>query len=65
MDGSLLVTTDETLRLLNIGRTTLYRLIQAGELQGVLIGHSRRFRRDEIAQYIDRLSERATELATG
>lgn len=53
----ILLTADEVAACLHIGRTSVYRLLQAGELVGVRIGASRRFPWSEIEAYVQRLAE--------
>src|SRR5437016_681775 len=54
-DESLLLTPEEAARLLRIGRTTVYALMQAGDLRPVHIGRSCRLSRAELERYVDRL----------
>jgi len=53
----LLVTVNQAAELLGIGRTTIYALIEAGELRSVKRGSSRRIPVKAIHHYIDRLLE--------
>jgi excisionase family DNA binding protein len=53
--AALLLTTLETAALLSIGRTTVYELIAAGELETVHIGRSVRVPTDAVARFISRL----------
>ena len=57
MTEPILLTAEETARALGIGRTVVYRLMREGELRGVRIGASRRFPREEIEWYVERLRE--------
>lgn len=54
-DKSLLATVDETGRLLGVGRTTVYGLIRAGELEAVHIGKAVRIPVASIDAYVERL----------
>ncbi len=51
----LLLTVKQTAELLGIGRSTLYELLDAGELRSVKRGASRRIPLKEVHDYIDRL----------
>ena len=51
----LLLTAEEAARMLSIGRSAIFRLMREGELRGVRIGASRRFPREEIEAYVQRL----------
>src|SRR3954468_19299924 len=52
---SLLMTPEEAARLLRVGRTTVYALMKAGDLQPVHIGRSCRLARAELERYVRRL----------
>lgn len=49
-----LASIDETCRRLSIHRATVYRLIEAGELEAVKIGAARRVRVSSIERVIER-----------
>jgi excisionase family DNA binding protein len=51
-----LLTVGETLELLSISRSLLYKVVAEGRLRPVKIGKSTRFTRDEIARFISELS---------
>lgn len=48
----LLLRPTEAAEALAIGRTRLYELIRNGELESVLIGRSRRIKREALAAYV-------------
>lgn len=52
----LLLTVKEAAALIGIGRTTLYRLMDAGEIDSVHIGSSRRIALRSVYDYVDRLT---------
>ena len=54
-DVPLLVTIPDAGRLLGVGRTTMYELIGAGEVEVVHIGRAARIPVDSIAHYVGRL----------
>lgn len=56
----LLLTPTEAAARLGVGRTTLYRLLQSGELLSVTIGRCRRIKPDALAAYAASLEPRAT-----
>jgi excisionase family DNA binding protein len=51
----LLLTTEEAAELLRVGRTTIYALINAGDLHPVHIGRSCRLSRAELERYVRHL----------
>jgi excisionase family DNA binding protein len=52
----LLLTVKEAAALIGIGRTTLYRLMDTGEITSVLVGASRRIPLQSAHEFVDRLS---------
>jgi excisionase family DNA binding protein len=48
----LLLTPEKAAKLLSVGRTTVYALIKAGDLQPVHIGRSCRLARAELERYV-------------
>lgn len=52
--NQLLFTPKEAASALGIGRSKLYELLQAGELQSVHIGTCRRVPADALARYVER-----------
>lgn len=56
----LLLTPERAAEQLNIGRTTVYGLIAAGELECVRIGRSRRIPAEALTAYVDRLRQQQT-----
>jgi excisionase family DNA binding protein len=62
--GTPLSTSIQTLRTINevaaylgIGRTSVYRLVAAGELRAVRVGKRRRFRPEDIDAFLERNRE--------
>src|SRR5712691_5653443 len=53
--GKLLLTVDEAAQQLGIGRTLMYSLISAGEVQAVTVGRLRRVPSESLTEYVDRL----------
>ncbi|MGQ0825117.1 MAG: helix-turn-helix domain-containing protein [Actinomycetota bacterium] len=53
-DGALLLTTREAARRLSIGRSTLYELIAAGEVEVVRIGRSVRVPAVALVAFVER-----------
>jgi excisionase family DNA binding protein len=51
----LLLTVNQAAQMLGIGRSTLYELIDAGEIRSVKVGASRRIPLKAVHEYIDRL----------
>jgi len=51
-----LLTIAELARLLGIGRTTVYRLVNTGELRAVRVGERLRFRPEDVNAYLERES---------
>lgn len=59
--GALLLTMTEAARVLSIGRTTMYELVGAGEVEVVHIGGSARVPVAALEEYVERRrAERAT-----
>jgi excisionase family DNA binding protein len=52
---SLLYTIKQTATLLNIGRSTVYNLMDQGKLASVKVGGSRRITRQAIIKYVEDL----------
>ena len=52
---ALLLTPEEAAEVLRVGRTTIYALMNAGELHAVRIGRSCRLSRAELERYVRRL----------
>ena len=55
-DDRLLVGIGEAGRILSLGRTSIYGLMDGGDLVSVKIGQRRLVRRDSIESFIERLS---------
>jgi excisionase family DNA binding protein len=55
-----LLTTDEVLRLLRIGRTTLWKLRRQGKLKAIYIGRALRFDARDVAQFLNAQKESAS-----
>jgi excisionase family DNA binding protein len=53
--NKLLLTTDEAAELLGVGRTTVYELLAAEQIESVRIGRARRIPRAALVAYVDRL----------
>lgn len=53
----LLLKSDEAADVLGIGRSTLYELLAAGEIESVQIGRSRRIPFAALQEYVDRLRD--------
>ncbi len=50
---SRLLSIKEVIEILSIGRATLYRMIDAGEIKAYKIGKGVRFKQEEIEEYIN------------
>lgn len=57
---SLLLDADDVANLLKVGRSSVYQMLADGRLRGVKIGRSRRFTREEIDQFVQRLRTEAS-----
>ena len=64
MTERLLVSPREAAALLGIGRSTLYLLLQNGDLQSIHIGACRRIPVDAVTALIERLRQAAPVSAT-
>ncbi len=51
-DDNLLLTVKEAAYVLRVGRTTLYRLMKIGDLPGLYVGRSVRFRTRDLRAFI-------------
>ena len=49
-----ILTIDDAMDYLMMGRNTLYKLLQSGELKGFLVGNKWRIPMKNIKEYIDR-----------
>ncbi|MCH7937839.1 MAG: helix-turn-helix domain-containing protein [Proteobacteria bacterium] len=58
-DERLLVGISEACRLLSLGRTSVYQLMDAGDLQNIKVGKRRLIKMDSINEFIERLSTEA------
>jgi excisionase family DNA binding protein len=54
-DSRLLLTPERVAERLDVGRTTVYGLLSAGELESVRIGRSRRIPAEAVEGYVARL----------
>ena len=63
LGGEVLISVEEAARRLNISRSTLYLLIQRGELQSIKIGASRRVPVAALDEFVAR--QRELQGATG
>jgi excisionase family DNA binding protein len=59
MPRPLLLTVNEAAELIGLGRTTIYKLMDAGDLASVHVGKSRRVPLDEVYDFIDRVCGRS------
>ncbi len=55
----IVLTVEEAAEHLSIGRTLMYALVAAGEIESVRIGRLRRIPRDALITYVDELRGRA------
>ncbi len=53
-----ILTPEETMDYLNIGRNTLYSLLNSGKLKGFRIGHNWKIPRKSLDEYIDKSIKR-------
>jgi excisionase family DNA binding protein len=54
VDGDrLLYSVTEAARLLGVGRTYMFRIIAAGEIESIKVGKLRKIPRDALGRYID------------
>lgn len=65
--GRLLYSVTEAARLLGVGRTYMFRIIAAGEIESIKVGKLRKIPRDALGRYIDqqRPAQAATAARTG
>lgn len=47
-----ILTIDQVMEILAIGRNTLYKLLRSGELKGFLLGNKWRITRDSLEEFI-------------
>jgi len=55
----LLLTVEQAAERLQLGRTTLYALIGAGEIESVTVGRLRRIPAEALPEYVSRLRQHA------
>ncbi|WP_250280144.1 helix-turn-helix domain-containing protein [Frankia sp. Cppng1_Ct_nod] len=53
--NKLLLTATEAAAVLGVGRSTVYELMAAGQIESVRIGRARRIPRAVLVAYVDRL----------
>ncbi len=58
----LLFSIKEVAEILGIGRTTVYRLVENGELKSAKIGSRRVFTRGHLEQFCERLESESSDL---
>ncbi len=49
-----MMTTQEVVKYLNISRTTLYKIMDAGELRSYKVRNVLRFRREDVEAYLEK-----------
>ncbi|WP_226352837.1 excisionase family DNA-binding protein [Pseudonocardia sp. ICBG601] len=54
-EARIVLTVEEAAELLGIGRTLMYALVAAGEVESVRIGRLRRIPRDALVVYVESL----------
>ena len=54
------LTIDETASILGVERSTIYRLLRAGDLESVRVGQRQRIRPEDLDAYLERNREAAT-----
>lgn len=54
-EARIVLTVEEAAELLGIGRTLMYALVAAGEVESVRIGRLRRIPRDALVVYVEGL----------
>lgn len=60
-EDRMLYTTQEACRLLSVGKTTLFGLLNSGELRSVRIGNARLVAHDDMIDYVAGLRRRPYE----
>jgi excisionase family DNA binding protein len=64
-DGALLLRAEDCARLTNLGRTTIFDLIGAGQLPVVRVGRAVRVPRAGLEEWIERRTERSSPAVGG
>lgn len=54
-NGYDILTTEEVMELLNIGRNAMYKLLASGDLKAFRVGRNWKIPRKEVDAYIDRM----------
>mgnify|MGYP004501799813 FL=1 len=54
-NGYDILTTDEVMELLNIGKNAIYKLLASGELKAFRVGRNWKIPRKEVDAYIDKM----------
>ena len=52
-EQQVLLTVDETIRVLRLGRTRVNKILRGGELPSIKIGHRRFVRRIDLERFLD------------
>lgn len=58
-EARIVLTVEEAAELLGVGRTLMYALVAAGDVESVRIGRLRRIPRDALVVYVEGLRGRA------
>ncbi len=61
----LLLTPEEAAKAVAVGRSKLYELLRAGEIESVRIGTSRRIPRPALEEFVGRLREQERAVVAG
>lgn len=61
----LLLKVEEVAEILNVGRSTAYHLVLAGEIESITVGRLRRVPAEAVTEYVNRLRADVDQIRTG
>ncbi|MDE6425129.1 MAG: helix-turn-helix domain-containing protein [Ruminococcus sp.] len=51
-----IITIEELMKLLNIGKNTAYKLLESGEIRAFILGNKWKIPRNSVSEYINKMT---------